>query len=65
MKLSPKIYCVGRRRIYPKPASDAGDIELEITLERESREQHIATLPLELAEARKLHRAIGSLIRKA
>ena len=64
VKLSPKIYCVGRRRIYPTRTDDG--IELELTLERSpEREDHLARLPLSAAEARKLHRAIGTLLKKA
>ena len=64
MDLTPKIYCVGHRRIYPSRTDDG--LELELTLERSlAREDHLARLQLSAAEARKLHRAIGTLLKKA
>ena len=64
MDLTPKIYCVGRRRIYPARTNDG--IELELTLERSpEREDHLARLPLTAVEARKLHKAIGAMLKKA
>lgn len=63
MKLSPKIYCIGRRRIYPSATDDG--IALRLTLERSpEREDQLAVLPLKAAEARKLHRALGTFLKK-
>lgn len=63
MKLSPKIYCIGRRRIYPI-RTDEG-IELKLTIEvSPEREDALARPTMTATEARKLHRAIGALLKK-
>lgn len=64
----PRICCIGRRRIYPQRQGD--EVVLELKLERavadgKFREDHLARLPMTATEARKLHRALGALLKKA
>lgn len=64
MDLSPKIYCIGHRRIYPKRTENG--IDLELTLERSlEREDHLARLQMTAVEARKLYLVLGTLLKKA
>lgn len=57
----PRICCVGRRRVYPQ--RDGDEVVLELTLERGDQEQHLARLPFAPVEARRLHRALGTLVK--